>query len=96
MFAIRGKSPSAVAPKGEIHETKVVTNPWDISPFPNKADSDDTVTFAGVGRVLTEWELVEFVLGTIYRIFRGDQTLKLVLEYGGLGEVFSRRYPTKG
>jgi hypothetical protein len=23
----------------------------------------------------------------------GDQTLKLVLEYGALGEVFSRRYP---
>jgi hypothetical protein len=33
------------------------------------------------------------VLGTIYSIFRGDQTLKLVLEYGALGEVFSRRYP---
>ena len=46
-----------------------------------------------MGRVLTEWELVEFVLGTIYSIFRGDLTLKLVQEYGALGEVFSRRYP---
>jgi hypothetical protein len=36
---------------------------------------------------------VEFVLGTIYSIFRGDLTLKLVHEYGALGEVFSRRYP---
>jgi hypothetical protein len=77
----------------EIRETKVMANPWDIPPFPNKADTDGTVTFAGVGRVLTEWELVEFVLGTIYSIFRGDQTLKLVLEYGALSEVFSRRYP---
>ena len=68
-------------------------NPWDPPPFPNKADIDDAVTFAGVGRVLTEWELVEFVLGTIYSIFRGDQSLKLVLEYSALGEVFSRRYP---
>src|SRR5262245_4088818 len=68
-------------------------NPWDPPPFPNKADTDDAVIFAGVGRVLTEWELVEFVLGTIYSIFRGDQSLKLVLEYGVLGEVFSRRYP---
>ena len=36
---------------------------------------------------------MEFVLGTIYSIFRGDLTLKLVHEYGALGEVFSRRYP---
>ena len=69
--------------------SNVMTNPWDIPAFPNKADTDGTVTFAGVGRVLTEWELVEFVLGTIYSIFRGDQTLKLVLEYGALSEVFS-------
>jgi hypothetical protein len=70
-----------------------MTNPWDIPPFPKKADIDDTVTFAAVGRVLTEWETVEFVLGTLYSLFRGDQILKLVLEYGALGEVFSRRYP---
>ena len=70
-----------------------MTNPWDIPAFPNKADTDDSATFAGVGRVLTEWELVEFVFGTIYRVFRGDLTLKLVHEYGALGEVFIRRYP---
>jgi hypothetical protein len=73
--------------------SNVITDPWDIPTFPNKADSDDSATFAGVGRVLTEWELVEFALGTIYSIFRGDLTLKLVHEYGALGEVFSRRYP---
>jgi hypothetical protein len=33
--------------------------------------------FAGAGRVLTEWELVEFVLGTIYAIFKGDYTVTL-------------------
>jgi hypothetical protein len=73
--------------------SNVIADPWDIPTFPNKADTDDSATFAGVGRVLTEWELVEFVLGTIYSIFRGDLTLKLVHEYGALGEVFSRRYP---
>jgi hypothetical protein len=71
----------------------MTADPWDIPAFPNKADTDDSETFAGVGRVLTEWESVEFVLGTIYSIFRGDLTLKLVHEYGALGEVFSRRYP---
>jgi hypothetical protein len=70
-----------------------MTNPWDIPAFPNKADTDDSATFAGVGRVLTEWELVEFVLGIIYSVFRGDLTLKLIHEYGALGEVFIRRYP---
>lgn len=73
--------------------SNVITDPWDIPTFPNKADNDDSATFAGVGRVLTEWELVEFALGTIYSIFRGDLTLKLVHEYDALGEVFSRRYP---
>jgi hypothetical protein len=76
-----------------VRASNVMTDPWDIPAFPNKADTDDSATFAGVGRVLTEWELVEFVLGTIYSIFRGDLRLKLVHEYGALGEVFSRRYP---
>jgi hypothetical protein len=76
-----------------VQASNVMTDPWDIPAFPNKADTDDSATFAGVGRVLTEWELVEFVLGTIYSVFRGDLTLKLVHEYGALGEVFSRRYP---
>ena len=76
-----------------VRASNVMTDPWDIPAFPNKADTDDSATLAGVGRVLTEWELVEFVLGTIYSIFRGDLTLKLVHEYGALGEVFGRRYP---
>jgi hypothetical protein len=76
-----------------VRGSNVMTNPWDIPAFPNKADTDDSATFAGVGHVLTEWELVEFVLGTIYSIFRGDLTLKLVHEYAVLGQVFSRRYP---
>jgi hypothetical protein len=76
-----------------VRGSNVMTDPWDIPAFPKKADTDDSATFAGVGRVLTEWELVEFVLGTIYSIFRGDLTLKLAHEYGALGEVFGRRYP---
>jgi len=70
-----------------------MANPWNGLPFPDRADADDNATFAGVGRVLTAWELVEFALGTIYGILRDDGTLNSVLEYGTLGEVFSRRYP---
>ena len=41
-------------------------NPWDIPPFPIRGDDNQDTTFAGVGRVLTQWEMIEVELAQIY------------------------------
>jgi hypothetical protein len=41
-------------------------NPWDVPPFPKKGDHDVNSTFAGVGRVLTQWEIIEVKLSHTY------------------------------
>ena len=50
-------------------------NPWDIPPFPMRGDDDQDTTFAGVGRVLTQWEMIEVELAQIYGwlVMRRDQ-----------------------
>ena len=36
-----------------------MSNPWDVPPIPNRGDFDEDTTFAGVGRVMSGWELIE-------------------------------------
>ncbi len=68
-----------------------MSNPWDRPPFPTRGDTDDDMTYAGVGRVVTEWEQVELELGRLYSLFvdRHEQ-LEAEREYG-TGSTFLPR-----
>jgi hypothetical protein len=71
-----------------------MSNPWDRPPIPTHGDSTDDRTYAGVGRVVTEWEHVELELGYLYSLFVGKHAeLEGVREYGS-GAVFAHRVET--
>jgi hypothetical protein len=65
-----------------------MANPWDSLPYPKRGDDDDRWTFEWAGRVISQWEHIEFQLGLLYTIFAGvpynGQTIK---EYGA-GKIF--------
>ena len=46
-----------------------MANPWDAPPLPNHGDDDMECTFAGVGRVLSQWESVEIELSVLFALF---------------------------
>jgi hypothetical protein len=58
-------------------------NPWDRPPLPSKGDDDDDITYAGVGRVVTEWEQVEQALAALYSLLVGRfEDREATREYG--------------
>lgn len=65
-------------------------NPWDPLPFPTRGDTDDAKTYEGAGRVLSQWESVEFQLSRLYSIFVGDPDGDAMQEYGR-GNIFRIR-----
>ena len=42
---------------------------WDAPPLPERGDHSEDTTYAGVGRVLSEWEACEAELSHIYAMF---------------------------
>ena len=48
-----------------------MSNPWDRPPVPPRGDPDETLTYAAVGRFLTQWEMIESELSHLYAIFTG-------------------------
>jgi hypothetical protein len=68
-----------------------MANPWDIPPSPIRGDDDQETTFAGVGRVLTQWEMIEVELAQIYGwlVMRPDQIEALHLY--GEPQIFRER-----
>ena len=42
-----------------------MANPWDPLPLPRDADLDDKLTFEGVGRIIDQWERIEFTLSRL-------------------------------
>lgn len=67
-----------------------MTNPWDRPPLPTCFDVDIDSTFAGVGRVLSQWEELEVTLARLYARFRGEKTTTMIREYGE-GRIFKDR-----
>ncbi len=68
-----------------------MSNPWDRPPIPKRGDEDEKTTFSCVGRIMTNWEAVEFEFSRLYTWFGGsldDQTL--MNEYGK-GTIFRNR-----
>jgi hypothetical protein len=44
-------------------------NPWDRPPLPSAGNADPNDIYIGVGRVLSQWEIVELQLGYLYTAF---------------------------
>jgi hypothetical protein len=69
----------------------MMPNPWDIPPFPKRGDDDQDTTFAGVGRVLSQWEMIEVELAQIYGwlVHRPDE-IEALHQYG-MPQIFGER-----
>ena len=48
-----------------------MANPWDTPPLPTYGDDNEDETFTAVGRVMTQWESIEFELARLYSTFVG-------------------------
>jgi hypothetical protein len=60
-----------------------MSNPWDVPPFPVRGDDDIEHTYAGVGRVLSQWETLELELGFIYGLLLNQlEDIEAVRRYG--------------
>jgi hypothetical protein len=66
-------------------------NPWDIPPFPDHGDPVDDHTYAGVGRVLSQWEVIEIEISGIYAAFTGRYHSVAVRHEYGAGLIFTLR-----
>jgi hypothetical protein len=53
-------------------------NPWDIPPFPEHGDLSADLTFAAVGRAMSEWEELELYLARLYAKFIGIPPIKAI------------------
>ena len=68
-----------------------MSNPWDRPPIPKRGDEHEDITFAHVGRIMTQWETIEFEFSRLYSWFGGAfEEQSLVIEYGA-GRIFRDR-----
>jgi hypothetical protein len=66
-------------------------NPWDIPPFPIRGDDVQDTTFAGVGRVLTQWEMIEVELAQVYGwLVKRPDDIEALHQYG-MPQIFEKR-----
>lgn len=65
-------------------------SPWDPFPLPSVGDPDERLTYEWVGRVLDQWEAVEFQLSRLYSIFVGEPDGPAIWDYGK-GQIFRLR-----
>ncbi len=66
-----------------------MSNLWDVPPLPTIGDDDEEATYAGVGRVTSQWEAIEFQFSRLYSIFVGkpDEEMRAY----GAGRIFRER-----
>jgi hypothetical protein len=69
-----------------------MSNPWDVPPLPSTADEDDNATYAGVGRVLTQWEGIESNLSRIFSMFHNKPDDYETIRKYGEPLVFTYRF----
>lgn len=68
-----------------------MSNLWDRPPLTSNGDAEESVTYEYVGRVLSEWESLEFELSRLYRFFvGGTDEIEHLREYGA-GRIFRDR-----
>lgn len=59
-----------------------MSNPWDIPPLPTAGDLNPDHTYAGVGRIMSAWETIEYELCMIHSGFCGDPAGEAMRLYG--------------
>ncbi len=61
--------------------------PWEPAAFPEKGDTHEDVTFAAVGRALSQWERLEVALAGLFAAFVGGKKQEEAIAmraYGGV------------
>jgi hypothetical protein len=65
---------------------------WDIPPCPTKGDDEVDATYAGVGRVISQWEMIEVELSQIYAwLVKRPEEIDAVRLYGEGKRIFEER-----
>jgi hypothetical protein len=67
---------------------------WETPPIPAEGDLDREHTYAGVGRVLSEWEGAEAALSHLYAWFVGKLFQAEAYHEYGAGQIFRERMRT--
>jgi hypothetical protein len=68
-----------------------MANSWDIPPFPVHGDMNPDDTYKMVGKSLSEWEELEYVLSHLYSEFIGQHPEILALRKYGQPRIFAER-----
>lgn len=68
-----------------------MADPWNTPPLPDHGDDDIDSTFAGVGRVLSQWESVELELCVLYALFSRRVDDPVARQEYGKGRIFAER-----
>jgi hypothetical protein len=68
--------------------------PWDSPPLPSEGDANIELTYAGVGRVMSEWEGVEVTLSHLYTHFIGKPFQAEAMQEYGISRTFQDRFMT--
>jgi hypothetical protein len=66
-------------------------NPWDQPPMPKHGDANNGVLFEWVGRLMSQWEHVEYNLSRLYSVFAGNPDDGETLREYGKGTIFRER-----
>lgn len=69
----------------------LVRKPWERPLTPTIGDTNVENTYAGIGRVTSEWENIELVLADLFSLFVGRYQDPLAIQEYGSENVFSRR-----
>jgi hypothetical protein len=68
-----------------------MANPWDPLPLPRDADLDDKATCEGIGRIIDQWERIEFTLARMHSVFLGDPEGGPAMREYGAGRTLVER-----
>jgi hypothetical protein len=68
-----------------------MTNPWDPLPVPKHGDRNDGTLFEWVGRLMSQWEHLEFNLSRLYTVFAGSPDDGSTLREYGKGSIFKEK-----
>jgi hypothetical protein len=69
-----------------------MANSWDTPPPPAKGDDDQDITYASVGRVLSQWEMIEVKLSRIYAwLVHRPEDIEAIHQYAEGKRIFEER-----
>jgi hypothetical protein len=69
-----------------------MSNSWDIPNRPTKGDDEVDATYAGVGRVISQWEMIEVELSQIYAwLVKRPEEIEAVRLYSEGKRIFEER-----